>query len=450
MYFHTFNTGILKSKSAFYFLLFALHALAFWYACTHGNIFTKDSYEYLNQAFNISQYSSWYCGNFSETQVPELYSQRPPFYGLFIMLVQIVSEKSFFLLLLQNILSLLNIYILTKIIQLQKIKINPYFIFFALAFFPTQLIYANMIMSEILLQFFVMIAVYFFLFYINNGMNSQMLLFQFSIAAAILTKPVFIAFPAFTLLIMFFTPELRRKKLAIYSHLIPVVVILLVSLNNFKNTGYFEYSSIARKLSVNYNAFYSSAFNNGEANAVAEIENLEKEAMLQPTYAAKAQILQSGAGKIIGLNLDAFTILTIKGFSNFFIDHSRYDIDLISGKSPLKNSGWKAAWKMSGWKGVVDWINSLNPVYFIYLTLSIIFNIILLLGLIRFCFIAKIPIALRLFIAGSIIYVALLTGMTGATRFRMPVFLLILFANFLTLDYFRFPYLKKRKVQELE
>lgn len=450
MYFHTFNRSILKSKPAFYLIMIAAHGIALWYACVYGNIFTKDSYEYLNQAINLSGNASWYCGNFSETHVPELYSQRPPLYGIFILLVKLISEKSFLLLLFQNIISLFNIYILSEIIRHQKIKLHPFFIIIALAFFPSQIIYANMIMSEILLQFFVMLAVYFFLLYIRNGNNNHMWLFQFSIASAILTKPVFIAFPVLTLFIVFFIPELRRKKLAIYSHLIPVAVILLVSFNNFHNTGYFEYSSIARKLSVNYNAFYSSAFNNGEEKAIAEIEKLEKEAMLQPTYAAKAQILQSGAGKIIGLNLDAFTILSAKGFFNFFIDHSRYDIDQFAGKAQAKNSGLKDAWKNSGWKGVAEWINSANPIYFIYLTLSMFFHFILLVGLLRFCLISKIPVASRLLIAGTIIYVALLTGMTGTTRFRMPVFLLLLIANLLTLEYFRFPYLKKRKVQEQE
>src|SRR5689334_14203279 len=116
VYFHTFNTYILKSKTALFVFILIIHAAAFIFSCKDGTVVTKDSYEYLQQSVNIPKYHSWYCGNFDELIQPELYSQRPPLYGFFLMMIRFFSERLFLISLLQTLISILNIYVAIKII----------------------------------------------------------------------------------------------------------------------------------------------------------------------------------------------------------------------------------------------------------------------------------------------------------------------------------------------
>ena len=73
-------------------------------------------------------------------------------------------------------------------------------------FFPSQLIYANLIMPEMLLQTAVMLSVYFMLDYFKNKQLRSLLFYQLSITASLLIKPVFLFFP-FLSLILFFIIE---------------------------------------------------------------------------------------------------------------------------------------------------------------------------------------------------------------------------------------------------
>lgn len=449
-YFHTFNTYILKKTLLF--LLIVLHAAVLVYAYCSGNVYMKDSVEYMNQAYNLKHYASWYCGDFNAAVQPELYSMRPPLYGFFLMIIQFFSENVLAVSIIQSLLSIFNLYIAIKLVdRFAPSSSKLIFILAALFFFPSQLIYSGMIMSEMLLQFFIMCSAYFLILYIEKKSLSSLVIFQLAVSCALLTKPVFIAFPVLTIILFSILPSLKSfRGKALYSCSIPVVFILLISFNNYKHTGYFEYSSITRKLSINYHAFYSVVHDEGNASALLQIDSVQQDASQQTSYSEKAEVLQSGAGRLIGQHLDSYIFLTAKGIFLFFVDHSRYDLETISGKQLSEANGFMEHYKRSGWNGIVDYINHLNFFYLLYLFIAMLFNALLLFGLIRFTMLYQQPLFLRLVITGFILYLAVITGMTGTTRFRLPVFPLLLTANLIALKYYSFPFIKKRTAEVCE
>ena len=406
----------------------------FIYGICYGSIYLKDSFEYLNQSVNLLNHGSWYSGKMDVSLVPQLYSLRPPGYGFFIMLLHLVVHSNIIISMTQTLLSIFNCYLAIRIIQLfSSPSINSRWFVLPFLFFPSQFIYANMIMPEMLLQTAIMIAVWFLIDFFKHQHNRSLLYFQLSITAALLVKPVFFIFPLFSFgLVMFAVQGLKHKSTALLMHIIPVTVFFLVSFFNYEKTGYFEYSSVTQKLLINYYARYTTAFNHGDAYAIKEIDSLENAALLAPTYAEKVQTINTGAMKLISNNKSAFVLLSLKGMFNFFVDHSRYDMESFAGNIPDEKSlGWHATYKQEGLSGLVNYVIEKDPFYYSYLFISMLINLILLIGLFLFTFNKQNPFYLRLIIMTFILYTAILTGMTGTTRFRLPVFLLIIIGNIL-------------------
>lgn len=413
-------------------VIILLHAAFLYYGLGYGNIFLKDSAEYLNQSHNLLNHGSWYCGNMNETILPQLFSLRPPLYGFFIMLLHLIMKSNIMIMISQSVLSMINIYLACRIVgSLIPTTLNINYFLCPFLFFPSQFIYANMIMPEMLLQSFVMLAVYSLLQYFNNKNISAFVFYQFFIAVALLVKPVFFIFPFLSLLFFLLIKINTKHKLLLTTcHSIPITAILVVSYINFQHTGVFEYSSIPGKLLINYDARLAAAYNEGDAIALQQIDSIEAYAKQLPSYREKVEYIKDGAINMIKNNSSAFIILNFKGIINFFIDHSRYDMESFSGKIPEENqAGWHSAFKQDGLKGIVHYVSGINFFYFIYLLLSIIVNFILFIGLFRFAALKEIPLQRRFVILSFIFFVAFFTGITGSSRFRVPVFLLIVAAN---------------------
>ena len=409
-----------------------MHVAFFIYGNCCGNLFLKDSAEYVAQSENILNHGTWYSGNMDETVIPQMFSQRPPIYGFFILLLHFLVNNILIISIVQSLLSLFNIFIAYRIVKTLAIKLlNPFLFLIPFLFFPSQFIYANMVMPEMLLQSCVMLAVYFLLMYLKENQLSSFVFYQLAITAALLVKPVFFIFPLFSLAFFLIVEKnIQHKLRSAFGHLIPVIAILVVSFVNAHHTGYFEYSSIPRKLMINYSARYSAAFNHGDTFALQQIESIEQNAAQLRSYPEKAGYVKNAAMDIIKENPGAFALLTIKGVANFFLDHSRYDLESFSGNIPAENiTGWRKTYNKDGWKGVIAYITSFNPFYYTYLLISMFVNLILLIGLFHFARMKEIPLPIRLVILFLIFYVAIMTGMTGTTRFRLPVFLLIVIAN---------------------
>src|SRR4051812_11698865 len=102
-------------NSIFYFLykerlylciLFLLHASYFFYAIFYADIYTLDSDEYIQTAINIKNHFESYNHRWSENKILEFYSLRPPLYGMFILAARTVIDSDYFVIFVQNLISI--------------------------------------------------------------------------------------------------------------------------------------------------------------------------------------------------------------------------------------------------------------------------------------------------------------------------------------------------------
>ncbi len=413
----------------FFSVLITLHIIFFFEAINNGHVFTKDSYEYLQQAKNIRDHNSWYCGDFNFPVQPALYSQRPPGYGVFIATIKKVNDNIWFLLFIQMLLSLFNFYLLYLLLKLLDIKINLLWLLIPLLFFPSQFIYANLIMSEMLLQTTVMLAFYFLSRYILLNETSAVWLYQFFIGCAFLIKPVWYLFPFVS--ILFFIYLISKKNIkawTITTHIIPLVVIAGVFIHNHNQTNYWEYSSIQRKLMINYNVYEVLEHDLGKEKAIVAIGRMQEAAAVKKNYPEQATYLQQEINKVLIKHPLAFAWIEMKGVMRFFLDHSRYDIESFFYQIPSQETSWWDSYTANGWKGMINHFKNYNMWNIIYLSLSVLVNAFMILSLFVFIRKKNIDAGIRIILFIIIIYTALLTGPTGTTRFRLPIYPLLLIA----------------------
>ena len=129
------------------FTLIALCFFLFFILRYFSNIyFLSDSYDYLEIAKFINSFSS-----FDYSHDAELFTRRPFIYPLF--LAPFVAFKPVIIILIQSVLSLINVYLFFKTLIRFKIKINYKIVLFLLLT-PSIFIYSQLIMSEWLVMIF--------------------------------------------------------------------------------------------------------------------------------------------------------------------------------------------------------------------------------------------------------------------------------------------------------
>lgn len=416
-------------RNLFFIVLIVLHLFFFIKAMDNGHVFTKDSYEYLQQAKNIRDHHSWYCGDLSMPVAPALYSQRPPGYGFFIASVKSINENVWFLLLVQNLLSIFNFYLLYRLLQLLNIKVNLLLLIIPLLFFLSQFIYANLIMAEMIFQTVLMLSFYFLIRFILFKETSALWLYQVFITCALLIKPIWYLFPLVSVLFFIYLIKLHNvKRWTITTHLIPLVFVGGIFIHNHQQTNYWEYSSIQRKLMINYNVQEVLEDVHGREKTSLLVGRMQNAAAVKTSYKEQADFLQHEINKVLrGFPL-VFIKIELKGMLRFFTDHSRYDIDSFFSRSPLQTLTWFEDYTDSGRNGIINHFKNYNIWYLIYLAVSVLVNAFLLFCLFVFIKQKNIDASVRIILFVMIFYTALLTGPTGTTRFRLPVYLLLLIA----------------------
>ncbi len=414
-------------RTIFFSVLIVAHVFFFCEAISKGHVFTTDSYEYLQQAKNIRDAHSWYCGDFNSSIQPELYSQRPPGYGVFIFLIKKVNDSIWFLLFLQNLLSIFNFYLLYRLLKLLKPKINLLMLLIPLAFFPSQFIYPNLIMSEMLLQTGVILSFYFFARFILLKEVSSVWLYQLFITCSLLIKPIWYLFPFLSLL--FFLLMRRQKQFSsqiVFSHLLPIIFVAGIFIYNHKQTSYWEYSSIQRKLMIDYNVYNILVDDSGKAEAEKIVGRMQGAAAAKSNYSEQAGFLQHEINSVLITHPLTFAWVELKGVMRFFIDHSRYDLEYYFSTIAQQPTSWYDDYRANGWSGLQKHFQNFSILFFIYLIFSMMINALLLACLFVFSKLKSIDYVTRIFLVAMIMYTALLTGPTGTTRFRLPVYLLLL------------------------
>lgn len=412
-------------RKRFWIILILFHALFFGKQVFFGNSMLQDSREYLYAADNIIQHKTLYAWNLDHAHNTNWLTKRPFLYPSILVLVKWISFGSgpvfFFLLyLIQNLVSLLCIRIALAIAERYKQNLNYLHavIFMLLSF--SQVIYANMVMSEIWLQLCMMTVVYILSCLPFNSRN--LLYIALLLIAGMSLKPV-LMFTAFCLPLYYLFRFFRSLKSSqILITLLPLCFYFSMCKVNEQRTGYFHYSSISNINLLHYNTFSMLLNKYGLQKADSIVDNINLEAKMQGGYAEQQTYIRKACKQQLGNNLPLYAWLHFRGAIYCVLDPGRFDFTQFFDLPHRENLIYESNKEGAFMRIVRSFLNPLG----ILLGFLLLFNVFKVYVAIRFVFCKGIQLWLRLTILFFPFYILLFTGPIGTSRFYMPFVPLVL------------------------
>ena len=311
-----------------------------------------------------------------------------------------------------------------------------------LLLYPAQMIYASLIMTEIVFQSLLLMAC----FALFRAWKSESIWwstgYTLCLLVAMLTKPVMYVF-AFPHLIGMGVWAWQQKKVSLgLLALLPVMLIGGYSSWNQARTGYYHYSSIQSLSLFNYTTRALLTHTHDADYADAWIDSMIVVMEEQPTYAEQQMLIQEACQDQIMAAPGAYIGLHLKGMVNFFLDPGRFDLYQFFGWEPPEQ-GLLAGFTAKGYAGIWGFFRAQPMGIILLLTAILLVNLFKVLALIMFTFSWRIPLSHRIILLLFIGYVAFLTGISGASRFAVPVFPLVLVIVGYVCTHIRWPSLGK-------
>ncbi|MEO0469840.1 MAG: hypothetical protein AAF206_09490 [Bacteroidota bacterium] len=463
----------LTDRNLFWGTLVFLHLCAWGYQINQQNWYLADSVEYWQQGENLWEHGAMYCGEYRKPLREDFYTKRPPVYPIILAGFQLLPHAEIWLSLVQNLLSLFNIWLMLSLMD--RVRVRPRRLIWLLPFlilYPAQFIYANLVMTEILFQTVLLLltiqmlnlfrtslvneamagrnpeksggggdgkeavqhfsALIFGSFHLRKRTilgwekpEKYLLQSGIIIILGMLTKPI-LYLASLPFLGWAIWLGWRRKKLmqAILIGLIPLLTVFAYNSWNQSRTGYFHFSSIQNLSLLQYSTQNLLIHQLGYEEGVAAADTILYRSLRQASYAEGQQLLQRECFAVIFDQPAAYTGFHLKGMLNFFLDPGRFDIAHFFGWQG--EGGLLSAFSNGGYRGVLDYLGQ-QPLLMVGLLLGVLLmNGIKSLCLLFFAFQKRIPLSHRLIVLAVIGYIAFLTASSGASRFALPVFPLLM------------------------
>jgi hypothetical protein len=419
---NTLNTFFKKP----FLILIMVQIVFLTYALFNNHHFTNDSVEYLTQAGNLIEHGSLYCGDYNTLEKdPGLYSRRPPGYAIFLLVTTFFLHFNSGALLIQCFLSVFNIYIGYKILQLiftGKASFVRYVFLFLL--FPTQFIYAVTYMSEIPFQTALLLSIFYLFRFEKSGDYKTLYLSHLFLALTYLFKPItlflWLGLILYTITIK---SDHRGSKHLTLLGLGHFLLLGFFFLNNYSLTGIAEYTSIGRKVIFNYNipAVLTRAY--GEEVAQHKMDSVQNGMTGMPYVMQCVYTDNFIRNTLLTRPLD-FSLTHALGVPRFFLESGRWDLELwFNGKDHAGTlPSLKEAFEEKGIRGLATLLRTWPVLYSIYYFLVIAGTIFIFLLFIKGIFSPLIQRRHRFLLLFIIFYFVVLTGPSASSRFRLPVF----------------------------
>lgn len=420
-----------KADKRFLAVIFVVHAVFFLLAWHYGCIYNGDSEEYVLMAKNISK--GWlYAGDLSNTTVPELLTLRPPGYPFFMWLVYVLHGTDWFILLLQNGVSIFNIWYLRK--TLLRIGFDTKFDWVLLLFvmlYPSQYINANTIAPDLLLQTTTVLYFGSFVKFLQDKQTKQLWLMSIWLIVGVMIKPVLLPF-IYVNFVVLLIAGVVNKNIVRYSLIaaLPVAIVLLYCGFNQQRTGKFHFSSTQSFNAVFYYFDYYKEVQDPD-KAVAFL-NTERDTMSSmPVYSDRYDYAVKRGRQLLKENFQGFVFFDIKGGLRMLIDPGKGEMDMFTGRLSLKQlynihdtSGFYATLKSKGINGLKDYV-ARNPSFFIAM-LVLLGNVLRVMGLLLFLSNKNVNFYLRVFVLLFTAYFVFIAGAIAHVRYFMPVSLIVM------------------------
>ena len=387
------------------------------------NYFLDDSHEYLRAADNLLSDGVLYSGNMDEAVDPALYTKRLPGYPAFLALTCLFTASMVPVIILQMLLSFGSILLMLKIFSPRKQ--GSAILIALLVLFPAQFIYANMIMTEILFQFVLMLAAVRLYRYVLTEKINLLWLYQLLLIAAILIKPVMYLFIIPNVILFIVLYFRSRQRLVLISSFIPVIFVIILGGVNQQRTGYYHISSIQQINLVDYNLYYFLMDRDGEDSARAVKEQIYATCDAQKDFKAQSECLTDSVTAVIREDLKGYALFHLKGMARFFVDPGRFDLYNFFGIEKERGKGFLYHPNEGGFRAAWRYFLSQPVLVVIALLLIALVNLLRLFGFLAFLFNKSFKPEFRLFLFLLIIFLAFATGPPGTSQFMLPVVLLL-------------------------
>lgn len=425
--------------------LFGVHTVYFLIAYLFGNIYTVDSYGYLHQAANLWNHSSWYAEDWQAPVLIDYFSFRPPLYACFVICCKFISDSNYFILIIQNLISIANLLLLYNIYQrcgLNK-KNSMYALMVVMVFYPAQFVHANLVMTEIIFQGLLLLLFYRTLIFVQSVRLINVWWLSMLLSITLLTKPVIILFSIAIGLLVFYNAYQEKKLYLIYPLLMVPLTFHLLCLQNKHSTGYYHFSSVKPIFHLKYNAKYTLLAKFGEYYADSTISAVMHQVNSSPSYRLRYETMQQQANQVIMQYPFQYAKLFAKGCIAFFIDPGRYDLFHLFGVNDAGFNGLYHEFNVHGIAALSNFIKQAPLGLLLILLLNICWNILIAVCFVWFLFYKNAPIFLRVLVFVFVAYIALATGILGLSRYRVPVYPIISIAMVFAYQHF---YLSRKHV----
>ena len=414
--------------------LVMLHLLALGWQLRHHTYLFPDSDRYVQAARNLREVGVLYALPFQEAPLqPQEYSIRPPGYPVFLLLTGGTgSDFPWLTLLLQNLLSLLNLGLALRWLARLTGGLLPrqwLAVLLLAAAGPGQFIYANVLMSEILLQTAVVVLwLSLDAFWTTGQKMLPLLLAAAATAVALLLKPVFFPFAGVLVLMGGLAGWRHRRAWLVLVGTVPLLVAGLWMARNEARTGYFHFSSIAEINLLRYNVRGVLQATEGPVAAEEFVRGTLAATHGLPTFRAQQQHIQQVSIAALARHPVAYTAQHLRGVVTFFLDPGRFDLVHFLEVPQTADQGLLQLFNQRSAPAVIRYLHQMPWGVLSSLLLLLLAAAVRLRLIIRFCTGHLYAWPSRLVLLGLVSYVALLTGPLGAARFAVPVLPLLLAA----------------------
>ncbi|GAC1374501.1 MAG: hypothetical protein NVSMB30_17530 [Hymenobacter sp.] len=413
-------------------VLIGVHVLALSWALSKGAWNFPDSGRYLQAAENLRIHGQLYArpwpAKLPQGQAVQEFTIRPLGYPLAVLGLGGLAYPAL-LLGVQNVLSLLNLgLVLAWWARWAHPKTRHWVWAVAVTVaFPAQFIYANAVMSEMLLQTAVIALAWATVRFVDNQRPRYFLGIAGALLAALLLKPVF--YPLVMVLAgvgSVLAWRHKRLQLALVA-VLPLALVVLYMGWNWQRTGYFHFSSIAEINLLHYNAAGVVRQTAGPAAEEQWVGGVLREANEQPNFSARQRLIKTRARAVLMAHPGVYAQQHVQGMGALFLDPGRFDISQFL-KLDAPAGGGLLMQARTG--------SLLRALHRLPL------GLLSLLAVVALANVARLVLAVRGFrrlktggpvlhqgrwvALGLLFYVALLTGPLGAARFLVPVWPLLL------------------------
>lgn len=409
------------------FVLVLIHALWFIAATfIWQRPYSYDSVEYIQLAVNLKN-GLYYSGNAALPVTEQFITLRPPVYALFIWLCwTIFGYNTWCILLVQNIISITSCFLIRNIFQSNFPKTGWQGIYWLLiVVYPMQMVFANMIFSDILLQFFLVLYLQQLFFFIKNRKPSSLFLMALWLTMGVFTKPVLYPF-LFLQALWILIYCIKTKKAALISTAaLPILLVVCYGLWNKKQTGVFHISSVEAYNLLEYNVREFYLFKYGKEETAVRMEQIHRRLNDANTFKERYDLSKEIALQKIKEDLPGYIAFHGLKSIQLFFDPNKLEFDIFSRHfSYVNNAGgsFYTSWRTQGISGVWNYLKDYP--FLLILVITPVFGFFRLLGCILFLFEKGNDKYLRIAVVVFVLYFAIITGPVANARYFLPILLI--------------------------